>query len=167
MEKDYVLPPDTKISQRSVFDLKELYMLMFYWFRRYRYDNFHEQEYLEKATPAGKEIDIRWYADKKINDYVKFAIEIGFLIYHLQDVEIEKEGKRIKTQSGTLEMRFRAYLLKDYERVWERTPMLNFLRKMYDRYILGSKFEQYEDDLYEESYRLINEVKTFLNLHKF
>jgi len=165
-EKDYVIIPWMKIKQKSTFNLSELYKMMYYWFDRHDYV-FKEKEYSEQRVQGSKLLEIRWYGERKITDYIKFVIELGIFISGVKDVEIEKEGSKVKTQAGTVEMRFQAYLLKDYEGSWETNPVFKMIRGMYDKYIIGSRIEGYEDDLYEEAYMLMNEVKAFLNMHKF
>ena len=164
-EKDYVIPPWTKIKQTSTFNLDELYKMMYYWFDRHGYV-FKEKEYAEQRVQGSKILEIRWYAERKITDYIKFVVEIGIFCLGIKDVEIEKEGEKVKTQAGAVEMRFSAYLLKDYEGSWETNPITKFFRETYDKYIIGSKIEGYEDDLYDEAYLLMNDVKAFLNMHK-
>jgi len=165
VEKDYVIPPDTKIKQKALFNLTEMYMMMYYWFDRHGYD-LNEKEYIDKTTASGKEIHIKWISERKVTDYIKFVVEIGFFVYGLNEVEVEEGNRKFKMDRGDLEMRFRAYILKDYEGRWEK-PFLKFLREVYDKYIFGSKLELYEGDLYEETYLLMDEVKAFLNLHRF
>ncbi|MAG20261.1 hypothetical protein CL618_02410 [archaeon] len=165
-EKDYVIVPWMKIKQSSTFSLDELYKMMYYWFERHDYV-FKEKEYAEQRTQGSKLYEIRWYAERKVTDYIKFVIEVGLFFSGIKDVEVEKDGGKMKTQGGTVEMRFSAHLRKDYEGNWESSPVLKMIRGMYDKYIIGSRIEGYEDDLYEETYDLMNEVKAFLNMHKF
>ncbi len=167
MERDYVIPPDTKIKQKGIFALDELYILLYQWFKRYGYTTFREVEYLEKRMPNGKEISIKWYGNRKINEYIRYVIEINFLVLGFQEIEVEKDNKRYKSGKGDIEMRFRSYLEIDYENMWGQSAMTRFFRAIYDKYILGSKIEQYEDELYEETYKLMDQARSFLNLHKF
>lgn len=164
-QRDIVIPT-SKVKERSIFDLDELYKLLHRWFELHRYD-LQEREYRDEDTEKGKHIEIKWHADKKIDDYFKYVIIVDFLILGLEDIEIEQEGIKIKTNKGEVEMKFKAYLLKDYNRMWERFPVLRILREFYDRRIITTRIEGYEDEIYEETYKLINEAKAFLNMHKF
>ncbi len=165
-QKDIILPK-LKVTEKSVFSLDEVYKLMYRWFELHNYD-FQEQEYRDEEMGDGsKHIEIKWYAEKKIDNYFKYVIEIGFLVLGLVEVEIDKGGIKAKSHKGQIEMQFRAYIIKDYDKKWENNPLMRFLREIYDKKLIRSRIEGYESELYEETYKLINDIKAFLNLHRF
>lgn len=165
MQRDYIMTK-LKVKQQAIFNLDEFYKALYRWFELYHYD-FQEREYRESQEPKGKHIEIRWYAEKKIDDYVKFVIELDFLVLGLEDVMLEKEGgMKTKTNKGTVELRFTAYLLKDYEDSWSKGPVIQFMRACYDKFIIRGRLEGYEMELYNEAHKLIAEAKAFLALHK-
>jgi len=102
----------------------ELYKVMFRWFSRNNYD-FQEKEYLEAQMEGGaKKLEIGWYSYKKISDYIKFHIDVKFLIIGLTSAEIEVGNVKRKTNQGDLEMRFDAWIEYDYEGKYEKSPLL-------------------------------------------
>ena len=44
---------------------------------------------------------------------------------------------------------------------------MKFLREVYDKFIIRRRLEDYEEQIHDEVYELMNEVKAFLNLYKF
>lgn len=156
---------ELKIKLKSVFDLGELYKLLYRWFESHGYD-FQELEYRESLEADGKKLEIRWYAEKKIDDYIKFVIKPTFFVIGLEKVEIEREGEKEATNKGEVELKFDSYLLKDYENKW-KGPFLRFLRTVFDKFLIKSRIEGYEGQLHEELYTLMSEAKSFLNLHRF
>lgn len=165
-EKDYIAK-SLKLRQKSIFDMTDLYKLMFRWFSQHNYD-FQEKEYVEKAQgDGGKVLEIGWMTTRKISDYIKFHIDIKFLIIGLKEVEIEVESMKRKTNSGDCEMRFDAWIEMDYEGKWEGNPVTKFFREFYNKYMIKSRLEDYKDELHEELYELMGEIKAFLNLYKF
>lgn len=161
-----IIVPNVKIKERSVFSLDELYKLLYRWFELHMYD-FQEQEYRNEVTGDTKHVEIKWHAEKKIDDYFKFVLEINFLVLGLADVEIEQDGIKIKTNKGEIETRVKAYIIKDYDKRWESSPIMRFLRDFYDKKIIKTRIDGYENELYEETYNFVNELKAFLNLHRF
>ncbi len=162
-----IIVPHIKIKDRSIFNLDELYKLLLRWFELHNYD-FQEQEYRDEDLGEGKKhLEIKWYAEKKIDDYFKFVMEINFFIIGLESVEIEREGVKHKTNRGEIEMRTKAYILKDWQAKFEQTALMKFLRDVYDKYIIRARIEGYEGELYEETYKILDEFKAFLNLHRF
>ena len=83
MAEKEVVAKELKIKQKAVFDMGELYQTMFRWFSQHNYD-FQEKQYMEKKNPdGGKNLEIKWIATRKINDYVKFQIDIVFTMVNL------------------------------------------------------------------------------------
>ena len=155
-----------KIKQRSVFNLSELYQTMWRWFELYGYD-MQELEYRDSMEGGAKHLEVKWRATKRIDDYLQFVIETNFLILGLQDIEIDQEGVKIKTNKGEVEINLNAYMEKDYEEKWQDSGWSRVIRDIYDKYVIKNRIETLEGELYEEIYKLIDEVKAFLNLHRF
>ncbi len=163
-QKDFVAS-NIKVKQRSVFNLDELYLLLYKWFELYGYD-FQEKEYRDIEKEGKKNLEIQWYTEKKIDDYMKYVINVSFMVLGLEKVEIEEEGVKRKTSKGEVEVRFDAFILKDYDNRWEGGAM-KFLREVYDKFIIKGRIESLEGELHTELYKLIDEIKAFLNLHRF
>jgi hypothetical protein len=165
-ERDTIID-NLKIKQRALFDMGELYKVMFRWYSRNNYD-FQEKEYSESAMGEGeKKLEIGWLSYKKISDYIKFHIDVKFLVIGLKNTEVEVGNVKRKTNQGDLEMRFTAWLEYDYEGKFESSPFLKFFKDFYNKYVIKSRIEGYEAQIHEETYELIAEVKSFLNLFKF
>ena len=62
------------------------------------------------------------------------------------------------------EIKAAGYLEKDYENRWERNPLAKFLRGAYDKYIIRSRIEQYEDKVAAEVDEAMAQIKAFLAL---
>ena len=163
-QKDFIASA-IKVKQAGVFNLNELYLLLYKWFEMYGYD-FQEQEYRDIDKGGKKQLEIRWYAEKKIDDYIKFVIKISMMVVGMEDVEVEEEGVKRKTKKGTVEFRFDAFLLKDYEDRWTGGAM-KFLREVYDKFIIKGRIESLEGELQQELYKFMDEIKAFLNMHRF
>lgn len=165
MLKD-VLFSNYKLKQDSIFDLGELYKSIFRWFDINEY-TFYEKEYNDIDEPKGKHLEIYWYTEKKIDAYVKFVIEVSYLVLGLQSIELEKGGVKIKTNKGSIEFRITAYLQKDYEDRWSKTGAQTKMRYLYDRFIIRKRLNKLGDELIKDVNSLIDELKAFLDLHKF
>ncbi|MBS3171528.1 hypothetical protein J4449_02865 [Candidatus Woesearchaeota archaeon] len=154
-----------KIKQRSVFNLDELYKVMFRWFELYGYD-MQELEYRDSIEGNAKHLEIKWKATKRIDDYLQYIIITNFLILGLESVEIEQDGTKTKTNKGEVEINLTGFLEKDYEDKWE-SGYSRVIRDIYDKYVIHGRIDSLSGELYEEIYKLIDEVKAFLNLHRF
>src|SRR3989344_650406 len=75
MAEKVSIQKDLKLKQESIFDMGELYKLMYRWAKQHNYSDFIEDEYVEKISGETKNLEIAWTCIKKINDYVKAYIE--------------------------------------------------------------------------------------------
>ena len=158
-EKDQVFKG--KIKQTGIFTFKDLYSFVYDWLKEEGYDVF-ERTYSEKIVGDSKNIEIAWEATREISDYFKFMIKINWQILGMKTVEVQKEDKKVKMESGALELKFAAILVKDYEDRWENQPFWKFLRGIYERYIVKSRIEDYQIKLLGEMEEIIAQCKSFL-----
>lgn len=158
-EKDTVI--SGKVKQKAIFHFKDFYSFTYDWLQGEGY-KVTEKVYSEEITGDSKKIEIEWEAKKKISDYFRFVMGVKWMILGLKNVEVQREGKRLKMNSGQVELKIKGVLVKDYEHKWEDHPFWKFLRGIYDRYIIRSRIEQYEGDLKKETEDFIAQLKSFL-----
>lgn len=156
-EKDKIT--SGKIRHTGLFLFKDAYNFLYDWLVDYKYD-ISEDKYSEKIKPEGKEIGVEWTASRKISDYFKFVWVITFRLLGITKQEI----KGRKFDKGYIEIAVNAFLVKDYESKWESQPFTKFLRDLYNRYIIKSRIEDYEDRITEEVDEALTQIKTFLAL---
>lgn len=154
---------DKKIKQVGYFNYKDLYAFCFDYIKDLGY-KVTEKMYEEKETGGGKDIKIEWEASKKMTDYYKAKITIKWQILNMKDAEIERDGRKEKTNKGEVKIEFKAIMERDYEDKWEDTPFWKYMRGTYDKYIAKTLADEYEDDLSDDVNDLISQTKSFLQL---
>ncbi len=159
MERDKITEGKAKFDGLFVF--KDVYNFVYSLLRDSKYD-VSEPAYSEKTTPEGKEIQIRWEARRKISDYFRFTLVVDWLVLGLTAVEAEKAGARVKMNKGSVEVKITAFIDKDYEERWETNAIAKFFRGIYDRYVVRSRIERYEEKMAVEVDELIAQLKSFL-----
>ena len=152
-----------KLKQIGIFNFKDYYNFMYDWLRNEGYDVV-EKAYLEKVNGDSKDIEVKWEATRRISDYFKYKIELKWVLLGIKDATVEKEGKKIKMNSGSLEINFTSWLLKDPEQKWENKPWAKFLRGIYDKFIIRNRIEEYENELLNDTNELVDQGKAFLVL---
>jgi hypothetical protein len=152
-----------KLKHKGFFSYSDYYNFCYNWLKDEGY-NIAEDEYTEKITGGGKEIQIKWKASKKVSDYVKNELRVEWHILGMSDAEVEVEGKKTKTNKGEVKITLTATIIKDYESRWDETVFLKFLRGVYDRYIIRETVKKYEDRLEDKAKDYIAQMKSFLNL---
>ncbi len=152
-----------KVVHAGIFDFKDVYKFIYDFFSGYEYAVI-EQKYSEKIKAAGKDIDIAWLCLRKISDYFRFRIKVTIKVTGMAAVELMQEGVKIKRDKGEIEIKIGSYLERDYEHKWESNPLTKFLRGVYDKYIIKTRIEAYEDQLGAEVDESIAQIKSFLAL---
>lgn len=161
-EKDKVF--DGKIAQDSVFRFKDLYKFAYEWLVDEEY-LVSEKNYKEKVTPGGKDIEFEWMIFKKINDYIKFNMNMKWRVLGIQDVEVSENGGKRKMDKGRIEVKITATLERDYENKWETSPFKKFMRGIYDTYLLGrTRIEALQGKLFADVDAFISQVKNYLTI---
>jgi hypothetical protein len=155
-----------KVTFTGIFDLDEWYRLMYELFTTFGYE-VNERKYKEKMKPQGKDIEMIWDCQRKVDDYTKFYIRVEVFGLAVKRVSVQKGGVEKNADKGTLEITFKSILITDYENRWETHPVLKFMKGMYDKYLYRPTFDHWKDKIYEEMYHIQNEVKAFFNLSRF
>jgi len=154
---------EEKISYDGVFDFKDAYSFLYTLFSDWGY-GIAEKSYSEKNKGESKDIDVSWEGSRKFDDYFKANVKIDWKVQGLKAAEVMKDGKKEKVQMGKIEVKITGILVKDYEDKWTGTPMLKFMRGIYDKFVNESIADEYEDKLKEEVEESVNQVKAFLVL---
>ncbi len=157
-ERNYV--ERSKIGEEALFDLDGLYKVMYAFFERYGYD-WMEKDYHESKKGDNRKINILWWVERKVDDYTKFSMEISFNI-NAKEIAVKKERR----YDGNIGISFDAFLENDYEENWSKSAGFRFFREVYDRFIIRGHFSRLEGDLKDEVHALVNEIKSFLRMHK-
>jgi len=150
-----------RIKQRGLFDFKDIYEFLYDYLMDENYDIF-ERKYVEKVKGQSKDVEIQWEVFKEVSDYFQFVITLDWVILGMKSIEVERDGKKIMMDTGMIEIRFKADLVKDYESRWENHPFWLFLRGIYDKYIIRTRIEEYEEKLLGEIFELMKQTKSLL-----
>lgn len=145
------------IKYNGIFDFDKLYKGMHDWFMSYKYD-FHEKENTKKSKDLGSFIEINWIAERNIDEYVKFLINVHIIIDNFNRVE--------KLDTGNMIIELSASLVLDYNNKWSIKPFHKFLFNIYNKYIIKEKINRYYiGKLYGEITDLQNTGKSILELY--
>lgn len=161
MERDYVCKK-LSIGFSGVFCLDEFYKFAKKWFAKYKYD-FAEMSYREiQRSKGSKDIHIKWYAEKKYNDYIKYIIETDIVMRDITDIKAKKKG----TCECNMKVEVSGYMLKDYEEKWAASPIGKFLRECYDKFAGKSQIDVCSSELNGDAKKFTNELRAYLNMRR-
>lgn len=155
-----------RLEYEGLFDARELLSMIDRYFRDKGYDK-RELRNIEQVKPEGKYVEIEYLPWKKTTDYVKNEIWIRLIMSDLKEVEVEKDGVKVKLNQGKIQFVFDGYLTTDYENRWEAKPTFFLVRTLFDKYFLKTYIDKYKGVLVDDVQLLHSTIKSFLNLYRY
>ena len=155
----------SKIKYTGIFSFKDFYKFCYEWLTEETGLNVAELVYNEKIIPGNKkEIKVEWEGKRKVTDYFRYVVKVKMEIYQLEDIEAVQEGVKVKTNKGMVEVKVKGILERDWQGKFEKDAFRKFLRGLYEKWIIPSRIEQYEDKLINDLDEFLTEAKAFLTL---
>jgi hypothetical protein len=164
-ERDIIVDK-MRMTYEGLFSVSELYKMMDEWFEEKNYDK-KELKNVENVTPEGKYVEILIEPWKKVTDYAKNVIRIRMIMTNIKDVEVEKDGVKVRLNQGKIQMVFDAYLETDYENRWEQKPMFFLIRTLFDKYFYKPFTHGFHAGVKADLNDLVTRIKSFLNLYRY
>ncbi len=165
VERDIVVDR-MKIEYEGLFSARELYKLIDNWFFEKGYDK-REKQSSEIIKPTGKYVEMEFEPWKKVTDYAKNVIWIRLIMEDVKEVEIEKDGAKVKLNQGKVHIVFKGFLETDYEHRWEGKPIFYFIRVIFDKYLYKPFTMGFKQGVKEDVVHLHTQIKAFLNLYRY
>lgn len=164
-ERDIIVDK-MRVTYEGLFSVTELYKMMDEWFEEKNYDK-KELKNVENVTPEGKYIELLVEPWKKVTDYAKNVIRIRMIMTDIKDVEVEKDGVKVKLNQGKIQIVFDAYLETDYENRWEQKPTFFLIRTLFDKYFFKPFTKGFHTGVKADLNHLVTKIKSFLNLYRY
>ena len=160
-EKEKVF--SSKVKYGEIFNFAEYYKFCHDWLEE---EGFWlvEDKYVEKLKGDAKEIDVEWTCKKKITDYFLFEVKVKFKVINMKKIEINYGGNKINTNKGTVETNVTGTLVRDYEAKFEMSGFLKFLRGGYEKWVIPSRVEEFEDKLMDVCNSFLEQAKSYLDI---
>ena len=153
----------SEIEQDGIFDFKKLYNFAYDFLKSKNYD-VTETSYSEKVGAEGKEIEVKWDIEKKVTDYVKYIGKVKMTLKNLKSVEVQKDGKKENSNKGSIKVSVGGEVETDYSGKWDSTPTLQFMRGIYDKFVIKGRVGELTGAYASDLDDLIGQLKSFLVL---
>jgi len=152
------------IKYNGIFNFPEFYKFCYEWLTEETGLNIQEVKYEEKIQGETKKIIVEWTGERKLTDYFRFDIKLKLSIGGLANVEINHGGVKVKTNKGSVTVAFKGILVRDYEGKFESTAFNKFLRGIYEKWVITSRIEEFEDKISVDSDEFLSQTKAYLDL---
>ena len=147
---------DITTKFHGTFILNDLYKKVTSWAKKNQY-KAEEQTYDTKKDGKDQHLKIIVDINKKVSDYAKIGMYIKIVCTGIKNI---KQKNKI-VQEGGVTVLLTTYVKKDYEDTWGRRATPRFLREIYDKYIAGAHFDEYEKAISDDVLSLKNTLKDF------
>jgi hypothetical protein len=154
------------IQKVGIIDLDGLYKTMRRWFYDYKYYFEEPTSRVRPGSAAGIELEWIWKAWRKINDYAKFNVRVYFYIWDVKDLEVIKDGEKVKLTKCRIMIEFDGDVEFDYSNVFEKTKIGRYLFNIYNNLILQHERQlaAWWDQHYYHLYKLQTITKEYLDM---
>ncbi len=169
-----------RVKYKELFHGKLFYKTLHEWLDEYEWvDNetgvakYHEDIYIDRTDQYGlREIWIFWRVKQiprylKSNKYYEYKMAIDFHYVALKDVEIMHEGKKLKVNSGEVEMKVWLWIELDYKKMWQKSKVMRIFSQIFPRRIFKNELKAHERELYRQGHELQKAMKQFFRLKHF
>tara|TARA_B100001971_G_C18212506_1_gene551665 strand:+ start:464 stop:1003 length:540 start_codon:yes stop_codon:yes gene_type:complete len=154
-----------KLDYQGLFKLNDFFKTIDAWLFERGLEKRTNKNF-EQNTPKGKFIEWEIASWKKITPYVRYIYKLRVLIYGLKKVEVAKDKENLQLDNGHILIYFDGYIEFDYEHRWDETPILVFLRTLYDKFIYKVYTERFENRLTYDLHQLYDVIERFLNMYR-
>lgn len=152
------------IRYKGLFDFDGLYYMMAKWLKDRRYW-LHETDYKHKVPTHGAEQEIKWAAEKKINDYIMYRYNLFIHTWDQVEVEVVKDGQKKTLTSARLEITFDGVVEVDYEKRMERNAIWKAIADVFYKYFLKEDIESiHYDTMYYRLQKFHAAVKDYIDM---
>lgn len=164
MVEKKVIVDGLRLSYNGSFDVIEFYKKVEDWIRENGLEKETKKK-LEHVIPKGKKIE--WFIEcwKNVADYAKTVVRMRALLNNVREVEVMKEGSKIKLNQGDVLIILDAFLETDIEGRWQQKPWFFFLSSLFDKFIWRVK-EKFDEPLRRETNDLHKTLTDFFNSYK-
>lgn len=154
----------SKMKYAGIFSFSDFYQFCYDWLIEEIGLDVSEDKYEEKLAGDSKNIVVEWTGLKKITDYFQYEIKVAFKITGLQKVEMTQGNAKISTNKGTVEIKIKGTLIRDYEGKFEKDAFKKFLRGIYEKWVISTRIDEFEEKLAGDCDEFLSQAKAWLDL---
>jgi hypothetical protein len=154
------------VEKVGIVDLDGLYKTMRRWFYDYKYYFEEPTTRIRPGSAAGVEYEWIWKGWKKPNEYMKQNLDVYFYIWDVKDIEVVKDGEKVKLTKCRILIEFDGDIELDYGGFFEKTWWSRILFNLYNSLVLQEEKQvaNWWDELYYHLYKLQTITKEYLDM---
>jgi len=154
------------VQKVGIIDLDGLYKTMRRWFYDYKYYFEEPTSRVRPGSAAGVEYEWVWRAWRKINEYTKFNVRVYFYIWDAKDIEVIKDGEKVKLTKCRLMLEIDGDIELDYGNFFGKSKFGKILFSILNSLVFQEEkiLANWWDELYYHLYKLQTIAKEYLDM---
>lgn len=165
MPSRYITGKTTINLENVVFEYGEFYHFMKQTLEDLDYF-INEKSYSHAPSKKRTTVGFYWECLKNVDDFNRFIVEIKVEFANMERITVIKDKEKNEMDRGDGEITMKASLLTDYEKKWEKNPVLKFVKVIFENLFEKSSLEHYKNEVDDEMYEIENEIKSYFNLQR-
>jgi hypothetical protein len=162
-EKDTIF--SSKMKYSGILSFRDFYKFCYDWLKEEtRMDPLTEEKYEEKIEADAKKLSIEWVGERELTDYFRFDIKVEFRITNLKKVEVVQGGRKVSMDDGSVEIKLKGILVRDYDAKFESTASKKFMRSVYEKWVIPSRISEFEGKIASDCDEFLGQAKAYLDL---
>ena len=156
---------DLRMSYNGPVKIEEFYKEVEDWIKQ-KGMNKELKKKMEKLAGKGKQLEWTIEIWKNLSNFAKEVVRLRSIFNEVREIEINRNGRRIKTQQADVLLIMDDILETDLNQKWEQKPLFYFVRAMVDKYVWKFYTERYDDIVAADTHELHKLLNAFFNLQK-
>lgn len=154
-----------RFNYTGLFEANDLFKHITAFTKERGFDIMINKEF-EQTLQSGKHIEWQIKPWKRITDNARYWPKIRILITDYNKVNAIANNKKVKVGYGKVAIYIDAYLELDEHNRWERLPIFQFIRLLYNNFFYKAYTERFEQRLNYDMYHLYYSIEQFFNVYK-
>ena len=155
------------LNYEGYFTVRELFRIIDKYYRMKQFDKKIAMD-AEFQTSTGKYFHLKTEYYKKVDSYIRLQTRLWIYVNDYKLIEVESEGKKIKTAHGKLNITFDAFLQTEYFGLFPDSKPFYFLWKvLYEKLFARARISHWDHVSKHVINELKNEISGYLNINKF
>ncbi len=166
MSETRLLVDEKQLTYSGLIPVQGLYRTVKTFLQENDYNPFDSRNE-EQVFEDGKQIILEIKGEKKLSEFARINWETKFYFTGLQEMFVEKGGKKLRLHRGKVMLQTDVFLLTDYEKTFEQNAFQYFLRVVIDKYVFKSYMNRNVALVMKHYKRFEETVKRYLNMEAF
>ena len=134
--------PTVYVQYKGILDMDDLYNSIIDFFRQKKFKFYDKQQRHRRPGPFGAEVFYHFEASREVEYFYEWVVTVRIETFDMHEVEVvAKNGRKKKMMKGRVWIQLWGVVYVDYEKQWEKSAFLAWLKSFYTKYIIRKKLE--------------------------